>query len=54
MAVNLMVDPPKAGRESQACVDHYNQQNEAIFSGLKERAQLLSDSLNDMKNMSCT
>ena len=54
MAVNLMVDPPKYGRESDACVDHYNEQSNSIFSGMQERAKLLSAALNDMKNISCT
>lgn len=54
LAVNLMVDPPRRGRESDACVDHYLAQQNEIFSGLKERAKLLEDSLNSMKNVTCT
>lgn len=54
MAVNLMVDPPKRGRESDACVDHYQAQNSEVYKGLCERADLLSNSLNEMKNISCT
>ena len=54
LAVDLMVDPPHVGRESAACVDQYEQERSAIFDGLVERAALLSDTFNDMKQVSCT
>lgn len=54
LAVDLMVDPPHVGRESAACVDQYEQERSAIFDGLVERATLLSDTFNDMKQVSCT
>ena len=49
MAVNLMVDPPHLGRESEACVDKYNMQCQKVRNGLTERAQLLTNTFNDMK-----
>lgn len=54
LGVDLMVDPPKRGRESDACVDHYQKQTGDIMKGLRERAELLSSALNDMENVTCT
>ena len=44
-----MVDPPHLGRESEACVDKYNMQCQKVRNGLTERAQLLTNTFNDMK-----
>ena len=54
IACSLMVDPPHIGRESSECVDLYNQQKDTVMSGLKERAELLTNTFNDMKNITCT
>lgn len=53
LAVHLMVDPPRLGRESAACVEQYNREKDAVMKGLKERAKLLTDTFNSMENMSC-
>ncbi len=49
-----MVDPPQVGRESPACVEKYNHQMTTVMDGLKERARLLTDTFNDMKQVTCT
>ena len=54
LAVNLMVDPPHLGRESEACVELYNTERNVIFDGMKERADLLTRTFNDMTQISCT
>ena len=54
MAVDLMVDPPHLGRESVECVDLYNKERGEVFNNLKERAQLLTNSFNDMTQITCT
>ena len=53
-AVELMINPPKRGRESDACVDLYNTEYGSVMTGLKERAKLLTSTFNSMKNISCT
>jgi len=54
MGVDLMVDPPTLGRESSDCVDLYQKERGAVYNGLKERAQLLTRTFNDMKQITCT
>lgn len=54
MAVHLMVNPPQVGVESADCVELYQREYNAVKQGLKERAKLLSDTFNAMKNVSCT
>ena len=54
MAVHLMVNPPEKGVESAACVDQYLKVHNSVKYGLKERAKLLSDTFNSMKNVTCT
>lgn len=54
MAVNLMVDPPHLGRETEECVNLYNEERGGIFDGLMERSSLLSDTFNDMKQITCS
>ena len=49
-----MVDPPHLGRESEECVNHYNDQCAKVFEGLEERASLLSTTFNSMNNVTCT
>ena len=49
IATHLMVDPPQTGRESDECVALYNKEREIVFSGLQERAKLLTETFNDMK-----
>jgi len=49
-----MVDPPQVGRESPECIDLYNSEATIVMDGLKERAQLLTRTFNDMKQISCT
>lgn len=53
IATHLMVDPPREGRESDECVEHYMEQRNVIKDGLAERAKLLSKSLNTMVNITC-
>lgn len=52
-AASLMVDPPKKGRESEACVDQYWREYNEIENGLKERALMLTETFNDMENTNC-
>ena len=54
IATNLMVDPPHIGRESTQCLDLYNSEATKIFDGMKERAKLLTNTFNDMKQITCT
>ncbi len=49
-----MVDPPKRGLESNQTVEKFEQETNHIFQGLKLRAQLLTKSLNDMTNVTCS
>lgn len=53
-AVELMINPPKKGVESDSCVELYNKEYQTVFNGLKARAKLLTHSFNSMKNISCT
>ena len=54
MAVELMVNPPKRGRESNQCVELYESERLAVLNGLKDRAKLLTKSFNSMTNITCT
>ena len=54
IATLLLVDPPKEGRESADTLKKYKDESTALFQGLKERATLLSQSLNSMENITCT
>jgi alanine transaminase len=54
MAVQLMVNPPEKGVESDACVEQYNEEINKAKTGLAERAKLLTETFNAMKNVSCT
>ena len=47
IAAQLMVDPPKTGRESDSCVELFQSEKNGIFSGMKERAELLTTTFND-------
>lgn len=38
IAAQLMVDPPKTGRESDSCVELFQSEKNGIFAGMKERA----------------
>jgi len=53
-AVELMINPPKKGRESDACVEQYNKEFGQVMNGLKDRAKLLTTTFNSMKNITCT
>ena len=54
IATDLMVDPPHLGRESLAYVEQYTNEYNTVFNGLKERAELLTRTFNDMKQVTCT
>lgn len=54
IGVGLMVNPPNKSNASQSTIDLHNQELTNIYDGLKERAKLLTDRLNSMKNVSCT
>lgn len=49
-----MVNPPKRGVESDATVDQYELEHAALFSALKVKANLLTSTFNNMKNVTCT
>jgi len=53
-AVELMINPPTKGVESDACVAKYNEEYKLLFNGLKTRAKLLTETFNSMKNVTCT
>lgn len=54
VATLLSIDPPTRGVESDATVDKYESEKNQIFNGLKDRAELLTKTFNEMKNVSCT
>lgn len=54
IAMDLMVNPPKEGRESSECMELYNKEVDEIYNGMKERAEMLTERLNKMTNTSCT
>ena len=54
VATGLMVDAPRSGVESNEVVNLYEKETSEIFNGLKARAQLLTESLNSMTNISCS
>eukprot|EP00347_Sterkiella_histriomuscorum_P013729 403363591 len=54
VATLLSVDPPTRGVESDATVQKYEQEKNEIFKGLRERAELLSKTFNEMKNVTCS
>ena len=42
LAMGLMVNPPKKGRESDAVVNQYLNEKNEIFEGLKKRAKMVT------------
>jgi hypothetical protein len=42
MAVELMVNPPRRGVESNSCVEQYEAERNSVMMGLKDRAKLLT------------
>lgn len=50
----LLVDPPKRGVESDATVNLYEKEKSDIFNGLTQRAELLSKTFNEMRNVTCS
>ena len=53
LAVSLMVNPPKIGRESTECLEKYMGEKNQILKGLKERASLLTKTFNEMERTTC-
>jgi alanine transaminase len=53
IATNLMVDPPRRGREDDQTVDKYERQYTEVYNGLCDRANLLTSTFNSMQNVSC-
>jgi len=53
-AVELMVNPPAYGQESDETVEQYQREHKELFCALKDKAQLLTSAFNDMQNVSCT
>jgi len=47
-----MVSPPEAGVESSECVEKYENEKNGIYQGLKERANILTETFNKMDNVS--
>lgn len=54
IATALMIDPPTLGVENDDTVDLYEEERNYIMNGLKERAQLLTNSFNNMDRISCS
>jgi alanine transaminase len=54
VATLLSVEPPKRGVESDATVDLYEREKTEIYNGLRERAELLSKTFNEMRNVTCS
>lgn len=54
VAALLAVDPPKRGVESEATVAKYEHEKNTIFNGLRDRAELLSKTFNEMEGVSCS
>lgn len=54
LAMGLMVNPPKKGRESDAVVTQYLNEKNEIFEGLKKRAKMVTTLLNQNPYISCT
>lgn len=50
----LLVDPPQRGVESDTTVALFEKEKNEIFKGLKDRAELLTKTFNDMENVSCS
>ena len=50
----LLVDPPKRGVESDATMDLYEKERSDIFNGLRDRAELLSKTFNEMRHVTCS
>lgn len=50
----LSVDPPVKGIESDATVQLYEQEKTQIYNGLRERAELLTKTFNEMRNVTCS
>ena len=50
----LLVDPPQQGVESDETVEKFQKEKNSIFQGLKTRAELLTSTFNQMKNVSCS
>lgn len=53
IAMDLMVNPPTKGRESDECYDQYSKERDTISNGLAERAKLLTQTFNEMHNITC-
>ena len=54
IATHLSVCPPDKDTESDECVDLYKKERGIVMNGLIERAKLLTNTFNDMKQVSCT
>ena len=54
IALALMVNPPKKGRETDAIVSLHEAEKEEIFSGLKEKAEMLTRKLDAIEGITCT
>lgn len=50
----LLVDPPKRGVESDATMGIYEKERSDIFNGLRQRAELLAKTFNEMRNTTCS
>jgi len=48
IAMDLMVNPPTQGRESDECYELYKKERDAISNGMAERAKLLTATFNEM------
>ena len=50
----LQIDPPVKGAESEATVALYEKEKAQIFSGLRDRAELLTATFNKMQKVTCS
>lgn len=53
IGVGLMVNPPTPQTVSEECYAQFRQEEENIYNGLKSRAKLLSQKLNEMDGVTC-
>ena len=53
VALDLVLNPPRKGRESDDLVEQYQNEKLSILNSLKRRAEMCSDYLNKMDNIKC-
>ena len=51
--VDLMVNPPKKGTNAEEIVKQYELEKQGLFSSLRNRAKIVTEYLQKMKNVTC-